>query len=164
VQSTWRNTKVDYRNINRHQNHDQPLQGLNADELIIVAICHHSSGCQDNNNVGMISVSSMLMFSMQYNMRVFYRNSSSDSEGHMCCDGRREAGSLSSEGQHNKPTTGFRHVDLLRLSSSVGSWLASPSAPSCSAARQILIKRSSEDTLKTFLLGWITAVLHNNVM
>jgi hypothetical protein len=73
----------------------------------------------------MISVSSMLMFSMQYNMRVFYRNSSSDSEGHMCCDGRREAGSLSSEGQHNKPTTGFRHVDLLRLSSSVGSWLAS---------------------------------------
>jgi hypothetical protein len=74
----------------------------------------------------------------------------------MCGDGQHEAGSPSSEEQHNKPTTGFRHVDVLRVSSSVGSWLASPSAPSCSpsgfswAAWQILIKEVHRTHLKLF--------------
>jgi hypothetical protein len=77
-----------------------------------------ASGCQDNNNVGMIGISSMLVLSMQSNMSVIYINSSSHGARHMCGDGRREAGCPGSVKQHNKPAAGFRHAELLRVSSS----------------------------------------------
>jgi hypothetical protein len=47
---------------------------LKSGSILSVSMATDASGCQDINTVGMISISSMLMLSMESNMSVIYRN------------------------------------------------------------------------------------------